>query len=122
MYIGRQGAPKHRQFSCDDDGTHFIVQATETHYKKVLFNEIEDVRLGSEVDPASPPEAIAKYNAEKAAGTATATAGKANRRSSIRMSMLGGDKETVLFGTAILRRTCKPEDMRLSISLISKDR
>jgi hypothetical protein len=82
----------------------------------VAFTEIDGMRLGSEIDPISSPEAIANYQKETAEGGA-----KPLRRKSTFATMLGGAGE-VLFGTAILRRTCKPEDMPLCLSLLCENR
>jgi hypothetical protein len=97
---------------CDDDVTCLIVQASD-HYKKITFAEIEGIRLGSEIDPATSPEAIAKYNSQ------TPEEKLQRRKSSL--NIFGGGND-VLFGTAILRRTCKPEEMALCISFLMENR
>ncbi len=119
--IGRQGAPKQRTLTCDDEVTELIVQVTDSHFKKCILSEVESIRLGTDIDPATPPEAIERMKAEIAGNNGS----KLKRRASTRMSILGGqgaDSNGVLFGTPILRRTCKAEDMSMCISLILPNR
>jgi hypothetical protein len=101
------------------------VQATDSHYKKCILSEVESIRLGTDIDPATPPGAIEKMKAD-IAGNPGAPHRSLTRKASTRMSILGGgqtaDPNGVLFGTAILRRTCKYEDMSMCISLILPNR
>ncbi len=121
---GRQGAPKHRMLTCDDDVSELIVQASDSHYKKCVLSEVEAIRLGTDVDPATPKEVIERFRAENNGSNPT-PARTMNRRASSRMSILGGvgiDTDGILYGTAILRRTCKKDDMSMCISLILPNR
>jgi hypothetical protein len=124
---GRQGAPKTRILTCDDDVTALIIQASD-HYKKIPLQEVEAIRLGTDVDPATPADALARLNAAETASVDQSVTGnhpaeaKMKRHSSLRFLGGGGDKDKVLYGTSILRRTCKPDDMHLCISLIMENR
>jgi hypothetical protein len=117
-FAGRQGAPKTRNLQCDDEVTELIIQASD-HYKKIPISEIDGIRLGNEIDPITPAETIARFNAEQTEGKEVE---KLMKRRSTMSKFLGSSKDEVLFGTAILRRTCKPEDMHLSFSLLMQDR
>jgi hypothetical protein len=122
--LGRQGAPKHRVLTCDDEVTELIVQASDSHYKKCSLSEVEAIRLGTDVDPATPKEVLARVAAESQ-GLASPPSRTVSRRATSRMSILGGssvENDGMLFGTAILRRTCKKDDMAMCISLILPDR
>lgn len=112
---GRQGAPKRRSLFLNPTGDQLIIQA-EDHYKTVKLNGVTSVRLGSEVDPATPAAALEKAKAE---GPDWIAKRRSQRRSSL--AVLGGGAD-VLFGTATLRRSCEAKKMDKCVSLIMPTR
>jgi hypothetical protein len=118
LYIsGRQGNPHSRALQCDADVTKLFWQPSEG--KAISVADIAEVRRGTDLDrAATSPAAIAAYESKPAAPSAL------TKKKSVRMSILmtGAQDDEVYFGTANLRRHCKPENMHLCISLILPDR
>jgi hypothetical protein len=113
---GRQGAPKQRLLRCNRQATELFIQADD-HRKTLKLSEVETIRLGTEVDPITSPEALKSVND---ASSDVGKRPKVIRRASL--SFRGINDSTVYYGTAILRRTCKSDDMKLCLSLIMPER
>eukprot|EP00981_Chlorochromonas_danica_P001390 scaffold296_cov164-Ochromonas_danica.AAC.7 len=113
---GRQGAPKRRSLFISPDGVHLIIQA-EDHYKVVKFASITSIRLGTDIDPATPASVLKKIEGEDPE--------ELNKRRSTRRGTLSGvlrGNKDVLFGTATLRRSCDPSKFDKCISFITPNR
>lgn len=113
---GRQGAPKRRSLFISPDGVHLIIQA-EDHYKVVKFASITSIRLGTDIDPATPAAVLKKIEGEDAE---TLNKRRSTRRGTL-SGVLRGNKD-VLFGTATLRRSCDPSKFDKCISFITPNR
>lgn len=113
---GRQGAPKQRLLRCNRQATELFIQADD-HRKTLKLVDVESIRLGTEIDPVTSPDAIRSMNE---------TSSDAGKRPSVMrrasMSLRGLNDSTVYYGTPTLRRTCKFDDMRFCVSLIMPDR
>jgi hypothetical protein len=113
---GRQGAPKQRLLRCNRQATELFIQADD-HRKTLKLTEVESIRLGTEIDPVTSPDAIRSMNE---------TSSDAGKRPSVMrrasMSLRGLNDSTIYYGTPTLRRTCKFDDMRFCVSLIMPDR
>lgn len=113
---GRQGAPKQRLLRCNRQATELFIQADD-HRKTLKLTDVESIRLGTEIDPVTSPDAIRSMNE---------TSSDAGKRPSVMrrasMSLRGLNDSTIYYGTPTLRRTCKFDDMRFCVSLIMPDR
>lgn len=117
---GRQGAPKARLLQCNEQATELFIQA-EDRRKTVTLSDVESIRLGTDVDPVTSAEALRALQ-EDTSGEAS---NKGKRMTLIRRAsytLRGKADDSLYFGTATLRRTCKTDDMRFCLSLIMADR
>ena len=80
--------------------------------KSIFLDEVTELRLGTDIDPATPPHLI-----PVSAGGSSVAADRA-KRGIPRSNSLKALKTGILYGTETLRRNCKPEDLALSFSLI----
>ena len=140
--FGRQGKPKRKRLFCNPQVTVLMWQAEtvedEEETKDVRFiniSDIKSIRLGTEIDPITTETAlqhalefgeihqsdyITVQEIKQKEGIVDKPGQKGGFLSSFFMG--GKEKDVVLYGTAILRRSCKPEEMKLCISFILEDR
>ena len=125
--IGRQGAPKQRVLHCAPDAT-LLYWGDKSAYKSVFLDEVREIRLGTDIDPVAtpahlnpsrPPPSISDQRAKR---TNSGRLLKTNSTSKMDTMESGSGKGSVHYGTETLRRTCKKEDMSLSLSLILPSR
>lgn len=116
---GRQGAPKSRLLRCNRQATELFIQADD-HRKTLKLVEVESIRLGTDVDPITTAEALRGLQDNVSEASAKGKRMTLSRRASY--TLRGKPDNSVYFGTATLRRTCKAEDMRFCLSLIMADR
>lgn len=114
---GRQGAPKQRLLRCNRSATELFIQADD-HRKTLKLADVESIRLGTEIDPITSPEALRSVNND----TSSDAGKKSNVMRRASLSFRGIGDSTVYYGTATLRRTCKIDDLKLCLSLIMPDR
>jgi hypothetical protein len=94
---------------CAPDAT-LLYWGDKSSYKSVFLDEVREIRLGTDIDPATPAHLIPS----PAVAGSQATADRAKRGINRATSMRAG----VLYGTETLRRTCKADDLALCFSLI----
>lgn len=113
---GRYGRPKTRRLQCDF-GVSRVFCRSDSVYKEVLLSDIQSVRRGSDVDPASELDPIFASGSDASDAMA-----RKNHSPLFRKKQTILDQPQVKFGTANLRRYCRAEDMPLCVSLITEDR
>lgn len=137
---GRQGNPKKKILKCDPQVTRLYwlsekeAQDPLDDSKFIEVSKIQEIRVGTDIDPATPEEAL-----QQAAADGSLSTNKLMKIAQLKESLGmvkpaakpkgmfgglfgGGARDEILYGTAALRRTCKPEHLPLCISLIMPDR
>lgn len=128
---GRQGRPKSRRLQCDYGLTRVYCRS-DSVYKEILISDIKSIRKGTDLDPISPvspgfaaaSSVVAKQGndmAPKSPYRAVNSSDNLQKSNSKRKKTIL-DQGEVLYGTANLRRYCKPQDMPLCLSLITDAR
>ena len=140
--IGRQGKPKRKKIFCDP---HISVLMWQSEYEEeeegkdvryINISDIRSVRLGTEIDPFTSENALQvavdhgeieltevdKLYEEKKMLDKNDKCFQKPSGGFLSGLFTGKDKDTILYGTPNLRRTCKPEEMRYCVSLILEDR
>ena len=142
MIEGRQGKPKRKLLFCNPQVTVLMWKAEtldDEETKDVRFiniSDIKSIRLGKDIDPTTSDAVL-----EAAVGAGQITQSEVyavrdarkkegydekhpHKQSSNFFAGFFGSKEkdTVLFGTSILRRSCKPDEMKMCISFSLEDR
>lgn len=91
---------------CAPDAT-LLYWGEKRDYKSIFLDQVESIRLGLDVDPATPPHLVPPAtNGVKPSSSTAKQAAKAG----------------VLYGTETLRRNCKHDDLALCFSLILPSR
>lgn len=112
--------------------------------KYINVSEITGIRLGTEIDPATPNEALLHAAKEKLIPQTTlmsvlemkererkdipkksSKAGKTVRRASSLLESLFVVKDKdleILYGTEVLRDNCTPEQLKISFALFTENR
>eukprot|EP01039_Chlorochromonas_danica_P003720 gene3720-4069_t len=135
---GRKGQPKKKVLKCDPEVSRlYWVSEKEAEdpledNKHIEINQIRSIRVGTDIDPATSEEAL-----KQAAANGTISERKllktvqqkeklgpktSPKNKGLFSSFFSTKEEGILYGTAALRRTCKPEHMALCISFILPDR
>lgn len=119
---GRQGKPKKKILKCDALVTTLLwfpdnQQDNFSESKGLRISDIQSVRLGTDIDPETSEEAL------KAAGLSSPGKEPVSKgKKSVFGSLFSGDKNKIMYGTSVLRKSCSPEEMSLCLSLILPDR
>lgn len=129
--LGRHGKPKRKILTCDPSVSILFwlpEESNSTSSKKAKFiktKDIKGIRLGTDIDPTTSLTALerakrdGRYEKEKvkdAIGLKTKMHTNSDQEGFF--SKLFGHHDSILFGTHVLRKNCKPEDLPLCISLI----
>jgi hypothetical protein len=112
-----------------------VSEVDEDGSRSILISDIISIRLGTELDPASSEEDIKEAAAngtvnsilllqvakekQRLLNSSTTISGIAGGLFS---NMLKQKESGLLYGSSILRRHCKSEEMKLSFSLVLRDR
>jgi hypothetical protein len=144
---GRQGKPKKRILTCDPNVTVLFWLAENEdkdvesvrEAKSISLSDVVEIREGIDIDPETSSGALTAAAAngnisadklmelvkakEELKNTDTPTKKTAGGKQNLFESIFGAkEKDGILLGTSTLRKNCKPEDFKLSFSLILSDR